>query len=158
MLYLMTLRRHVVLNTGTHFKSIFFCSVDDVKRLLAVCAVEMDEINEIDEFEHTLLMYLHPQTVLHPHTSVSYFHSQVFAGFNGGVFKVGGSDSVKSGKFSCVMPGIVFSGGGESMCGDNERIRGKSISNIFSNSFAASGAEYFDNLRKFSSNIKFEMK
>lgn len=76
-------------------------------------------------------MYLHPQTVLHPHTSDSYFHSQVFDGFSGGVFKVGGSTSVMSVKFSCVIPGIVFNGGGESMCGDNERIRGKSISNIF---------------------------
>lgn len=75
-------------------------------------------------------MYLHPQTALHPHASDSYFHSQVFVGFNGGVFKVGGSASVMSVRFNCVIAGIVFIGGGESMCGDNERIRGKSISII----------------------------
>lgn len=88
-----------------------------------------------NEFTHTLLMYLHPQTVLHPHASDSYFHSQVFDGFNGGVFKVGGSASFMSVKFSCVIPGIVFSGGGESMCGDSERIRGKSISIILTKVF-----------------------
>lgn len=78
----------------------------------------------------TLLMYLQPQTVLHPHTSVSYFHAHALSVLSGGVFRVVWSVSVISVRFSCVIAGIVLIGGGASVCGDNERIRGKSISII----------------------------
>lgn len=77
-------------------------------------------------------MYLHPQTVLHPQTSDSYFQSQLFASY---VEELDGSGagsvvSLLSDKFKLVMPGNEPIGGGESKCGDNERIRGKSISII----------------------------
>lgn len=110
---------------------------NNIERLCAAYAVAAKD-EKIDVI-HTLLMYLHPQTALHPQASVSYFHSQFFVGFSGGVFKVGGSASVMSVKFSCVIPGIVFNGDGESMCGDKERIRGKSISIILT--FAS---KYYD--------------
>lgn len=79
----------------------------------------------------TLLMYLQPHTDLQPHTSESYFQSQPFVP---SVKELVGSGSGSVGSFisdKLVMPGSDSVGGVESKCGDNERIRGRSISIIF---------------------------
>lgn len=86
----------------------------------------------------TLFMYLHPQpdlfVYLHPQSADSIFQSQLFAfsieQLDGcccggcGSASMGGDTSVR-----VVIPGIV-SIDGESKCGDNDCIRGKSISII----------------------------